>query len=38
MKKQLLQQIKDINLGDYFYFVGQKSPVKILKQYLAEQI
>lgn len=36
MKQKLLQQIKDINIYDYFYFIGQNSSVKILKEYLVE--
>ena len=38
MKEKLLQQIKDINIYDYFYFIGQKSSVKILKNYLAGKL
>jgi len=36
MKQKLLQQIKDINIYDYFYFLGQNSSVKVLKEYLVE--
>lgn len=36
MRKKLLEQIKEINIYDYFYFLGQNSSVKTLKEYLAE--